>query len=215
MSFFSAVSFSFDDDESDDGFEYEPQPWEGPPANTLGAVVPFDLFAARTPNVVLALTHATVFQSGVRLHLHVCVRRGDMDEDRWYEIESGFFGNLPPRRRKGKDLPDSVRRYGVRFPDGTKAVTVADDLGMAMAEPGSAPPQGPVLVSSGGGGGSGGDGALESEEELWLWPLPAAAGPLEFAVEWPLAGIDLTFVELDAAALAQAAGRARPYWDAS
>jgi hypothetical protein len=46
---------------------------------------------------------------------------------------------------------------------------------------------------------------------LWLWPLPPAE-PLEFAVEWPLGGIELTTVELDGADLVAAAQRSTGYW---
>jgi hypothetical protein len=40
--------------------------------------------------------------------------------------------------------------------------------------------------------------------------LPAEK--IEFAVEWPFGGIDLTFVELDGAAIVAAAGRSMPCW---
>jgi hypothetical protein len=38
------------------------------------------------------------------------------------------------------------------------------------------------------------------------------AGPLRISCEWPLAGIDLTTVEIDAATLADASARAQPLW---
>ncbi|WP_433327779.1 DUF6461 domain-containing protein [Spirillospora sp. CA-294931] len=210
MNFFSAISATAED--GDDDFEYVPEPWEGPPPHTLGAVVPLDLLAARTPNVVVALTHATVFETGIQFHLRVAARRGDMSDDRWFAIESALFGHSQSHLRKGAKLPDHIRRYGVRFADGTRAVAIADDF--AAWDPGDHPPEGPVLSASGGSGSSNGDGELESEEELWLWPLPETES-LEFAVEWPLAGIDLTFVELDTRALRNAAAHTRPYWDTS
>jgi hypothetical protein len=46
---------------------------------------------------------------------------------------------------------------------------------------------------------------------LWLWPLPPAES-FELAVEWPLGGIDLTFVELDGAAIVAAEPRSAFYW---
>jgi hypothetical protein len=47
---------------------------------------------------------------------------------------------------------------------------------------------------------------------LWLWPLPPA-GNFEFAVEWPIGGIELTIAELDGAAVA-AASQPSYYWPA-
>ena len=46
---------------------------------------------------------------------------------------------------------------------------------------------------------------------LWLWPSPPAEA-FEFAVEWPLGGIELTIAELDGAAVAAAATRSAYYW---
>jgi hypothetical protein len=46
---------------------------------------------------------------------------------------------------------------------------------------------------------------------LWLWPLPPAEA-FEFAVEWPLGGIELTITELDGAAIVAAASRSASYW---
>ena len=46
---------------------------------------------------------------------------------------------------------------------------------------------------------------------LWLWPLPPE-DRIEFAVEWPFGGIELTFTELDGAAIVAAASRSAYYW---
>ena len=46
---------------------------------------------------------------------------------------------------------------------------------------------------------------------LWLWPLPPAEA-FEFAVEWPIGGIDLTIAQFDGAAIAAAASRSAHYW---
>lgn len=44
---------------------------------------------------------------------------------------------------------------------------------------------------------------------------PGARERFEFAVEWPLAGIDLAIVELDGAAIVDAAERSVSYWPAA
>ncbi|MGR6913166.1 hypothetical protein ACU635_02800 [[Actinomadura] parvosata] len=97
-------------------------------------------------------------------------------------------------------MPDRVLRWGVRYADGTKLTTL-DERGF--------PPTGPLLLLS-----PAGDvmtGTLHSGVRLWLWPLPPPE-PFELAVEWPLGGIGLTIVELDGAAIAEAARRSAPYW---
>ena len=45
----------------------------------------------------------------------------------------------------------------------------------------------------------------------WLWPLPQAGG-LRVFVEWPVAEIVLSSVELACAPLLEAAARSQPLW---
>ena len=73
------------------------------------------------------------------------------------------------------------------------------------------PPAGPLLCWVPGSGGMHGRESGFSNFGLWLWPLPPAE-PFEFAVEWPFGGIDLTFAELDGAAIVAAARRSARYW---
>jgi len=69
--------FSLDDGEDDDeDVEREPPqmpPWFGPPNDELGVVVPLGLVIARSENGVVALSHATVYSTGLVLGRH---RRG-------------------------------------------------------------------------------------------------------------------------------------------
>ncbi|WP_433466455.1 hypothetical protein [Spirillospora sp. CA-128828] len=133
------------------------------------------------------MPHATAYPAGLLLHVAIAARRGDLPDEIWWDLESAVFGHLPHRRR-GHDasgLPDTVCRYGVRFPDGAKAATVADDPVVSDAEP-----SGPVRTSAGGGGGSGSEDTLESTMDLWPWPLPPE--PFDFVVEWPVAGLPET-----------------------
>jgi hypothetical protein len=93
--------------------------------------------------------------------------------------------------------PDA-QRFGVRLADGRKA--------FADGGPPHRDGEGPLLVSRGGGGSD-----RRWESRLWLWPLPPP-GPLTVAVAWPAAGIDEATVELDAAPIVEAAGRATELW---
>ena len=47
--------------------------------------------------------------------------------------------------------------------------------------------------------------------QFWLWPLPPP-GPLVFVTEWPIAGIDLTRVEVDADLILEASLEAQELW---
>ncbi len=183
------------------------QPWMGPSEDVLGATVPIGLVLARSESVVIALTHVTTYPDGCSLVLRVAGRRAGMREDDWWELADAAFGHGHPRRRRGDGLPDSRRRYAVRFGDGRTATTLASFPHWMPDEE----PTPPVLYGHGSSGGSSGDGGFQIDEQLWLWPLPPAE-PFELITEWPLAGIPVTIAELDGAAITAAAAQAIPYW---
>jgi hypothetical protein len=60
-----------------------------------------------------------------------------------------------------------------------------------------------------GGGGSAGGGRFDFE--FWVWPLPPD-GPLAFVTQWAEESIDLTRVEIEAAAIRAAGERSEPLW---
>ncbi|GAA2095630.1 hypothetical protein GCM10009780_42410 [Actinomadura alba] len=164
----------------------------------------------------MALTHATVHPTGCVLHVAGALRREDMTEERWSALQDAWRGRHHQRLRRpeqgpepgqgpGQELPDALRRFGVRFPDGAKATTI-EQL------PGDGPrPVGPILAESHGGSGGRSNRRSRFHQDLWLWPLPPAV-PFEFAVEWPLAGIPLTIIELDGAEITTAALNSTPFW---
>jgi hypothetical protein len=99
---------------------------------------------------------------------------------------------------------------GVQLPDGRKVTTLdswrdVDDLHQL-----DRPPDGPVLIETGGGG-SGSDWDASSQRPVWLWPLPAPE-PFDLVVEWPAAGIPVTRASLDGAAIVAASASAVPVW---
>jgi hypothetical protein len=108
----------------------------------------------------------------------------------------------------GARLPDKLLRLGVRYADGTKATTIEQHGRQTTAS--ADPPAGPLLSWSPSSSGMHGRELGFSGFGLWLWPLPPAE-IFEFAVEWPFGGIELTFAELDGAAIV-AAGRSGYYW---
>jgi hypothetical protein len=51
---------------------------------------------------------------------------------------------------------------------------------------------------------------VDMQQLLWLWPLPPAQ-TFDLVFQWPVAGIAMTRVPIDGAAVVEAAGQARPF----
>lgn len=201
-----------------DVFFHEPEPepprlpgpefpaWAGPPPDYRGAVVATELLLARTDNVAIVLSHALVYRTGCLLTVEVATRKGSLDLDDWRDL---FFAvhdeaRMPSRRW------ERVLRLGVRYSDGTTVTNLDSPFTPKPGADPPGPPVGPGLRWNPSSSGAGGF-RPHTQGALWLWPLPPAE-PLQFAVEWPLAGIDLTIVELDGAELVAAATRSTGYW---
>jgi hypothetical protein len=197
-------------DDSDEPEERVQPSWMGAPEDVLGVSVPAELFLARTANVVIALSNVMVYPNGCVLSVHIAGRQANLDEDAWWNLaDAGFGQRHHPRRKRQDGRPsDEERRFGVRYRDGRTATTLG---GFPHWQPGASDPAAPLLTHQGGGGGSSGVSTFQIDERLWLWPLPPAE-PFELITEWPLAGIPVTIVELDGAAINTAAGRSLPYW---
>ncbi|MGW7535562.1 hypothetical protein [Amycolatopsis sp. NPDC054798] len=177
--------------------------WQGPPREVLGQAVPIQQFVARTDRVAAALHYAVAFPEGCLLALHVAIRRGSLDDPAWKRVTENEFDCL-----SGLETADGGLKFGVRFPDGSKATTVEHPF-PGWARPADRPER-PMLVEAGGDS-SGGDQYYDSHRRLWLWPLPPP-GPFEFVAEWPDLGIDRTSATLDGNAIVRAAAHAVPLW---
>lgn len=177
--------------------------WQQPPREVLGQVVPIQQFVARTDRVAAALHYAVAFPEGCVLALHVAIRRGSLDGSAWQSLTGNDFGYLSGIEASGGGL-----KFGVRFPDGSKATTVEHAF-PGWAHPADRP-ESPMLVEAGGESSSG-DQYYDSHQRLWLWPLPPPVD-FEFVAEWPDVGIDLTSATLDGNAIVRAADHAVPLW---
>jgi hypothetical protein len=170
--------------------------WFGPPENELPACVPLGVVVARAENAVIALSHASVYSTGLGIELMVQARGlPERDAQRLFHEQ-----HMPPTET---DPAPAFLRIGVELADGSRASNLS---GRHHWHDPEQRPEGPVLMQHGGGGGSSGQGGIVLRPAFWLWPLPPA-GALRLACEWPLLGIPLTTVELDGAALRAAAGR--------
>jgi hypothetical protein len=171
-------------------------PWDGPPNNMLGVVLPLNLVLARSARAVVTLGALTVYPSGFEFDYLVRSR----DE----ELGQLLPEHLHRARARGasSDLPAELFRFGIEFADGARVTSLQPTL--PFAGPDS---PGPVMVPRGGGGSF--DRWLG---HWWVWPLPPP-GRLAFVCEWPAAEIGLARVEIDADAVRDAADRAEMLWE--
>jgi hypothetical protein len=184
----------------------EVPPWGAPPVVEVGSIVAVERIVARGANVAVVLPTVRVFETGCLFNVEVVGRQGTLSVDEWWELSMSTH-SIHEVRPGADRLPDRLLRFGVRYASGVKATTVD-------RHENSDPPAGPVLSwqpAGGGGARRGGELFMFHHMGLWLWPLPPAE-PIEFAVEWPYAGIDLTLTELDGAAIVAAARRSVRYW---
>jgi hypothetical protein len=187
----------------------ERHPWD-PPSLETGVVLALDKTVARSPIAVVRLPTIRAFRHGCMLDVEVVTRRGELSADEFWDLRLPMHGGGAGGLRPGEPLPHRLLRLGVRYADGSKVTTL--ETGEGWARTAGDPPTRPRLSwwPSGGGSGASLDSGW-SRFALWLWPLPPAE-PFEFAAEWPLGGIDLTFTELDGAAIVAAAPRSAFYW---
>lgn len=166
-------------------------PWFEPPWGVIGGAVAESFFLARNDRVAVGITAMLAFPTGIQLTVL------SFSRDRFVRLDPDPY---EWRAAATKGLPDEMLRFGVQFPDGSKATTTG-------AEPfDETEPSGPVLQALRGGGGNG-----EWSQDYWVWPLPPP-GRLAFVCEWPAHGIELTRVEIDADRIREAAGRAERAW---
>jgi hypothetical protein len=173
--------------------------WCGPSEDELGVVVPLGAVVGRSERGAVALSHATAFSNGLRLHV---VARG-----------RGLSGGAINRAfheqhlfAPGEEPAEGFIRFGLELPGGVRV----SNLG-GRFPPFDEEPDGPVFFENGGGGGSGGHDTVLMQPAYWLWPLPEP-GPIRVSCEWPLVGIGLSTVEIDGAALVAAAASVIPLW---
>lgn len=200
--------FSFDEDDgNEEDVEHEPRrmpPWFGPPEDELGAVVPLGLVAARSESGVVALSHATVYSTGLALDVIAATRGLSESQSNRLFHEQHLF-------EEGEEPPAGFLRIGLELPDGNRVSNLGGRMGRRRFMKPDEEPDGPVLMEHGGGGGSGGGGRVRLHPAFWLWPQPES-GTLRFFCEWPVAEIPLSFVDLDAGELEASAGRAVRLW---
>jgi hypothetical protein len=186
----------------------ESPPWSGPSPLETGTVLAVEQTMARSANVVVRLPTIRAFHTGCMLDVEVVSRQRELSEDDWWDLHTSVYSGYH-RLRGGAPLPRRLLRLGVRYADGRKVTTLESRPRRGQAR--DEPPAGPVLSLRPGSSGMHGRELGFSGFGLWLWPLPPAE-VFEFAVEWPIGGIELAIAPLDGAAIVAAAGRSAYYW---
>jgi hypothetical protein len=177
-------------------------PWPCP--NVIPGMAPLAAILARTEETVVAVTGIRAYPSGFGFTLDLRLRGSVPREMRMHWPLAGMFDH--PRW-----LPaDTLLRLTVEFADG-RSVSNSDPR---TAGPGEPDPDRPML-SDGPGTSWGAD---EWYRDAWclavehrVRPLPPP-GPLAFVCEWPGRGIPSSRVEVDGAAIRQAADVAVTLW---
>ena len=179
--------------------EFRRPEWAGPPESELGVTVPLGAILGRAGNGVIALPHVLAYSTGISFELLVFARG----------LRAGQVNRLFHEQHlidQEEGLPDGFLRVGIELEGGARVSNLDGGLaGRRWDEE----PSGPILMQHGGGSGMSNPGEVTMRPAFWLWPLPPS-GALKVSCEWPIVGIPLTTTELDADALREAAGRARP-----
>lgn len=108
-----------------------------------------------------------------------------------------------PRERPTSGLPPELLRFGIEFPDGSRATSTHVRFPNRADEP----PSQPLLIGGGGGG-----GGNRWRYDWHVWPLPTE-GTMAFVCEWPALGIPVTRAEVATAPIIQAAAEALTLWE--
>lgn len=200
--------FSTSGREGDDEDRKRPQmpPWFGPSEDELGAVVPLGLVLGRSEKGVVALSHATVYSTGLTLDVIATARGLSNSQSSRLFHEQHLF-------EEGEDPPAGFLRIGIELPDGERVSNLGGRMGGGRFMKPDEEPGGPVFMQHGGGGGSAGEGRVRMNPGFWLWPRPES-GALRIFCEWPVVEISLSTAEIDSAALVEAATRVLPLWPA-
>jgi hypothetical protein len=174
--------------------EFRQPAWIGPPDNELGVALQLRRVLFRSDDLAIALLGLVVFGNGLELQL--VLRRREMPVE-----PDPMHLHMRTRHAQSGEIAPEVLRFGVEYPDGRKATNLGHPFPFGTEEPDE-----PVLVERGGGG-----GGRSWSFGYWLWPLPPP-GPLRVVVEWPVAGVPQTEVELDGATIAAAAAGVDVLW---
>lgn len=177
--------------------------WFGPPEQELGVVVPQGVVLGRSDRAVVALSHAVAYSTGVAFDFLAAARDLSRSEANRVFHEQHLSDE--------EELPNTFLRIGFELADGGRVSNLSGSRAHRNLMSPDATPEGPLLLRHAGGGGTSSGGDVAMKPGYWLWPLPPP-GPVRISCEWPFVDIALSTVEIDGAALLDAASQVRSLW---
>jgi hypothetical protein len=160
------------------------------------SVVVADLLLAESEHGQIFIDYLDAYSTGFELKIRATAigsyrsfaRDGDPGPD--------VFGRHWPTADEPRDkLPSQLLRVGVRFADGRAATNISGH---------DSPVDGPSLWALQGGG-HGGRDSCAFDQGYWIAPLPA--GPVSISCEWPIAGIEVSRLDIQGETVLEAAQR--------
>ncbi|GAA3118926.1 hypothetical protein GCM10010466_07260 [Planomonospora alba] len=188
--------------------EFDRAAWRGPSDDVQGVVIPIGKLIATSHHVAVVLKEIVAHPDGCLFEVEAVARRMGMKERKWDKLSEALSDG--PQSRDWIDEQDLAQaiRFGVSLSNGRKATTL-DERHWDDDEP----PQSPYLMKY-----ENSSIATTDDDEferarygLWLWPLPPEED-FHFVTEWPLAGIPLTFSDINGSMIGEWARQAKPYW---
>jgi hypothetical protein len=174
-----------------------------PYENVLPGMAPVAAILARTSETVVAVTGIRAYPAGFGFTLNLRLLNLHPRERR------GFWPFDELLHRRGRARDDALR-LTIEFADGRSV----SNLDAPAVDADGSDPDRPML-SSGPGTGMAVSGSFR---DRWIWdmdyrvrPLPPP-GPLAFVCAWPERGIPSSRLEVDGAAIRQAADAAMTLW---
>jgi hypothetical protein len=168
--------------------------------NVVPGMAPVAAILARTEETVVAVTGIRAYPTGFGFTLNLRLRNLDPRQ------RLGFWPFPEFGHHRGRERPDNVLRLTIKFAD-DRSVSTLDAPTVGSEAPDPAQP----MLSSGPGTGMAVSGSFR---DRWVWdmdyrvrPLPPP-GPLAFICVWPERGIPSSRLEVDGAAIREAAGAA-------
>ncbi|MET4158307.1 hypothetical protein [Agromyces sp. PvR057] len=182
--------------------------WMNAPEDELPARIILDEFIARTNAAALVLREVRVYSTGFEVVVDWALRRTD-EEAKWHQLVDSATRSVGWIRQP--EGGDTSLRFGITPTHGTKLPLAGD----VIANEGGPESVRPPTVMPRRAGGHGNDYRFTGSGGLWVWAPETMRGELTFVAEWAQADIHAADVVLDGDAIADAANRARRFWNDS
>lgn len=179
------------------------RPWWRTPEDAVPVILPIVEPLVRAPAVAITLVGAHVYREGLELRIERRMRRLEETEEEWQSRIRDFLETR--QASTGHGGPERLRYSVITADEEVFANSLFRGHASVEVEPSG------LSVMRTDMGASGDPWRCESNEGLWLWPLPAA-DRIELVVRWPAVGISRESVAIDTPHLIEISQQSRPLW---